>query len=178
MKTSRSLSTIKTAGTGVAERARRYAIQKRSSDGTGEPADGPAKKRSRPGSRTKPSRTKPSRTSRVVVRHIDALSVLKVSVLFYLSLSLALVTAGVLLWAGARSIGLIGNVEGFMDKVGFTDFRIQAGQLLQASVIASAVFVVAGSLANLLMAVLFNLISGVVGGVKLVLAEDHVPPKG
>ncbi len=113
-----------------------------------------------------------------MVRHIDALSVLKVSVLFYLSLSLALVTAGVLLWAGARSIGLIGNVEGFMDKVGFTDFRIQAGQLLQASVIASAVFVVAGSLANLLMAVLFNLISGVVGGVKLVLAEDHVPPKG
>ncbi|MGI9119921.1 MAG: DUF3566 domain-containing protein [Acidimicrobiales bacterium] len=173
VKTSRSLSTIKAAGSGVAERARRYTAPKRSSDRPGERADGHRKKRSRSS-----PRAKASRTSRVVVRRVDALSVLKVSVLFYLSLSLALFTAGVLLWAGARSVGLIGNVEGFMDKVGFTDFRIQAGELLRASIIGSAVFVVAGSLANLLMAVLFNLISGVVGGVKLVLAEDQNAPKG
>jgi hypothetical protein len=108
----------------------------------------------------------------VVLRRIRPLSVLRVSVLFYVSLSLALFVAAVLLWLGASAVGLIDNLEGFMDEVGFTDFRLRAGPLMVASLAGSVILVVAGSLANLLMAVLYNLIGDVVGGIRIVLSED------
>jgi hypothetical protein len=112
------------------------------------------------------------RSSKVVLRRIRPLSVLRVSVLFYVSLSLALFVAAVLLWLGASAVGLIDNLEGFMDEVGFTDFRLRAGPLMVASLAGSVILVVAGSLANLLMAVLYNLIGDVVGGIRIVLSED------
>lgn len=112
------------------------------------------------------------RSSKVVLRRVRPASVLKVSVLFYLSLALTLFVAGVLLWLGANAVGLIDNLEGFMDEVGFTDFRLQPGPLLAASLAGSIILVIAGSLANVLMAVLYNLIGDVVGGVRIVLTED------
>ena len=169
----------------MAERARRSAGPARK----GPPGKvGPGK----PGSR-KPGRAKPGqgkqpasakkdapqatpgkapRSTAVVLRRIRPASVLRVSVLFYLSLCLALFVAVVLLWIGANAIGLVGNIEGFMDDVGFTDFRLQPGPLLVGWGLISVIMVVTGSLANFLMAVLYNLIGDVVGGVKVVLTED------
>lgn len=118
------------------------------------------------------------RSTHVVIARIDPVSVLKLSALFYLSLSLALFIAGVLIWTTAQASGLIGNIESFMDELGFTDFRLQTSQLLGASVLASAVLVAAGSVANLLMALLYNLLGDVVGGLKVVLDQDRDKPKG
>lgn len=113
------------------------------------------------------------RTSRVVLRRLDPWSVLKVSILFYLSLCIVLLVAGVMLWLGARSIGVIGNVESFMDSIGFTDFEFRAGQILRGSALGGMVLVVAGTFGNVLMATLYNLINDVVGGLKVTLAEDE-----
>lgn len=131
-----------------------------------------------------PGNTKRLKTSgrsqagtRVVVRHIDPRSAFKMSALFYLSLSIALLVAAVLLWAGANAVGLVANLEAFMDEVGFTDFQLRTGQFLKASVITSIVFTLAGSLANLLMAVLYNLISDTFGGIEVVLGDDRPDPK-
>ena len=112
------------------------------------------------------------RSTGVVLRRIHPTSVLRVSVLFYLGVSLALFVAGLLLWIGANVIGLVGNIEGFMDEIGFTDFRLRPTPLLLASALISVILVVTGSLANYLMAVLYNLIADVVGGIKVVLTED------
>lgn len=112
------------------------------------------------------------RSTGVVLRRVHPPSVLRVSALFYLGVSLALFIAGVLLWVGANVIGLVGNVEGFMDEIGFTDFRLRPTPLLLASALISVILVVTGSLANYLMAVLYNLIADVVGGIKVVLTED------
>lgn len=108
----------------------------------------------------------------MVLHRIHPTSVLRVSVLFYLGVSLALFIAGVLLWIGANVIGLVGNIEGFMDEIGFTDFRLRVAPLLLASALISVILVITGSLANYLMAVLYNLIGDVVGGIKVVLTED------
>ena len=115
---------------------------------------------------------KAQRSTGVVLRRIHPASVLRVSVLFYLGVSLALFVAGVLLWIGANVIGLVGNIEGFMDEIGFTDFRLRPTPLLLASALISLILVITGSLANYLMAVLYNLIADVVGGIKVVLTED------
>jgi hypothetical protein len=115
------------------------------------------------------------RSSRVVIRRLDPWSVLKVSILFYLSLCIVLLVAGVMLWAGARSVGVIGNIESFMDSIGFTDFEFRAGQILRGSALGGMVLVVAGTFGNVLMATLYNLINDVVGGLKVTLAEDERP---
>ena len=113
------------------------------------------------------------RSTSVTVRHIDPRSALRMSALFYLSMSLALFVAGALLWIGANAVGLVGNIEAFMDEIGFTDFQLRTGQFLKASLIAGFVLTVGGSAANLLMAVLYNLLSDTFGGIKVVLGEDH-----
>lgn len=118
------------------------------------------------------ARSRP-RATRVVVRRVDPRSALKVSALFYLSLSIAMFVAAILLWIGANAVGLVGNIEAFMDEIGFTDFQLRAGQVLKAWLITAIVFTVAGSLANFLMAVLYNLISETIGGVKVVLGDDR-----
>jgi hypothetical protein len=119
-------------------------------------------------------RSKPAgpRTSRVVLRRIDPWAVLKVSLLFWFSMVLVLLTAAVLLWAAAASVGLIENVEGFMEGLGFEDFRFLPGQLLRGAALVGLVMSVAGTCGNVLLAVLYNIISDTVGGIRLTLSED------
>ena len=112
------------------------------------------------------------RTSRVVVRRVDPWSVLKLSIVFYLSVCIVLLVAGVLLWSAASSAGVIDNFESFMVEIGFDDFRFLPGQILRGAALGGLVLVVAGTFANVLLATLYNLIGDVLGGVKLTLAED------
>lgn len=117
-----------------------------------------------------------TRVSRVVLRRVDPWSVLKVSVLFFLSVCIVLLTAGVLLWVGARTVGVIENVESFLDQIGFTDFQFVPGQMLRGAALGGVVLVGTGTFASVLMAVLYNLINDVVGGIRVTLAEDDDVP--
>ena len=148
--------------------------QAKGNQAKGGPAKGgPAKQAPNAKTTTAPAAAgKGRRSTGVVLRRIQPNSVLRVSALFYLGVSLALFIAGVLLWIGANVIGLVGNIEGFMDEIGFTDFRLRPTPLLLASALISVILVTTGSLANYLMAVLYNLIADVVGGIKVVLTED------
>jgi hypothetical protein len=133
----------------------------------------PAGRTSRRGRADRMPAPPPPRASRVVVRAVDPWSVLKVSLLFYLSVFVILLVASMLLWAAANSIGVVENIESFMDSIGFTDFTFEAGQLLRASALGGGVLVVAGTFGNVVMAVLYNLISEVVGGLRVTLGEDE-----
>lgn len=181
-KEARSLNTVQAVRASVVEKARGSAGARRQGTRSPEARRGAARGASPgAGGATTPgtkgskaaAKAKAPRSTSVVVSRIQPGSLLKVSAVFYLSLSLALFIAGLLLWAGARSIGLVANIEGLMDEVGFTDFRLETGPLLVGSAVASVVLVVAGSVANLLMALLYNLIGDVVGGIKVVLTEDQ-----
>jgi hypothetical protein len=115
------------------------------------------------------------RTSHVVLRRVDPWSVLKLSLVFYLCVCLVLLVASVILWAGASGAGVVENVEGFFQDAGFEEFRFAADQLLRAFVLGGLILVVSGTIANMLLAALFNLMSDVVGGIKVTLAEDVRP---
>lgn len=165
MPTKAGLSAIQAARSSVVARARRYGAPARRDGGDGGGSEARGATAGRPSVRT-------ARTTGVVVRRFAPGSVLKVSVLFYLSMGLILLVAGVLLWAGAHSIGLIDNFESFMSDIGFTDFRIEGRQVMRGWLVVGGVLVVGGSFANLLMAVLYNLLADVIGGIRLVLEED------
>ena len=116
------------------------------------------------------------RTTRVVLRHLDPWSVLKLSLVYYTAVFLVILVAGVLLWAGAEAVGVIGNFESFMVDIGFEDYELLPRQLLSGVALGGLVLVVAGTFANVLMTALFNLMGDVVGGLKLTLQEDGVQP--
>lgn len=124
-----------------------------------------------------PEAARPARTSHVVLRRVEPWSVLKLSLVFYGCVSLVLLVAGVVLWAGASAGGVVDNVESFFEDAGFDGFEFAAGQLLRAFAIITVILVVVGTVATMLLAALFNLISDVVGGVRITLAED-VEPSG
>lgn len=116
------------------------------------------------------------RRVRRVVRRIDTWSVLKVAGLFSLSLVLVLLIAGILLWLAGSAVGAIGSVEKFMGAIGFEDFRFVGGQLLRGFVAAGLVLVIMGTGLAVLMAVIYNLISDVVGGIELTVLEEDLRP--
>ena len=143
------------------------------------PEDGPGKESppSDGSGRTGPRRARGrGRRTRGILRKFDTWSVFRVSVLFYFAVYCVLLVAGVILWAAASATGLRGNVENFIaDLIASGKFEFVGSELFRASVIGGAVLVVLGAAGNVLLVVLYNLISEVVGGISVVVEE--LPPR-
>ena len=102
-----------------------------------------------------------------IVRRVDAWGVFKISIIFYVILYIILLVAGILLWNLANTTGTVANVEGFArDLFGLKTFEFDGEKLFRASWVLGAILVVAGTGLNVTLAVLFNLISDLVGGVR------------
>ncbi len=113
-----------------------------------------------------------ARRVRLVLRRIEPWTVLKFSLLLYASLYLVLLVAAITLWAAASITGLRGSVESFVgDLVASKDFHFQGGELLRASVIGGTLLVLVGSGVTVLLSVLHNLISDLIGGFGVVFEE-------
>ncbi|MCA1693205.1 MAG: DUF3566 domain-containing protein [Acidimicrobiales bacterium] len=116
------------------------------------------------------------RRSRLIIRRVDPWTVLKFSALLYLSTYFVVLVAGVVLWSVATATGVRGNIESFVGELIASErFEFKADQILRSSIIGGGVLVVVGTFANVLMSVLFNLISDVVGGIGISVEEK--PPK-
>ncbi|MDQ4070273.1 MAG: DUF3566 domain-containing protein, partial [Actinomycetota bacterium] len=112
------------------------------------------------------------RRVRLVVRRVEPLTVLRFSVLLFATLYLVFLVAGMVLWAAATATGLRDNIEKFIGElIASNDFQILGPTMFRASVLGGLVLVVMGTGANVLMAVLYNLISDVIGGITVVFEE-------
>jgi hypothetical protein len=119
------------------------------------------------------------RRVRLVVRRIEPWTVLKFSVLLFATIYLVILVAGLVLWAAATATGVRHNVEKFIgDLIASDNFHLLGGPVIRASVLGGALLVVLGCGANVLMAVLYNLISDVVGGVIVVFEERPTRRRG
>jgi hypothetical protein len=117
-----------------------------------------------------------ARRTRRVVRRIDVWTVLKMSVLFYLCVFLVFMVAGIVLWNIAQAFKVIGSVDKFIQSIfDLQQFTFRPMVVLQNSVLAGGVLVLLASGANVLAAVLYNLISDVVGGVQFIVLEETTP---
>ncbi len=111
------------------------------------------------------------RTTRTV-RYIDPWSVLRVSALFHLVLYLILLITGVLLWNVANTTGTVDNVERFMESFGWETFEFDGGEIFSQAWLLGLFLVVGLTGLAVLVAVTFNLIADVVGGVRVTVLED------
>jgi hypothetical protein len=115
------------------------------------------------------------RKVRRVVRSVDAWSVFKVSLVFYALVYVVVLVAGVLLWNLAISTGTVANIEGLVKELfGLDKFTIDGAQLYRASWALGAFLAIGGTGLNVVAAVLFNLITDLVGGVRLTVLEEEV----
>lgn len=120
-------------------------------------------------------RSKPRvRRVRRVVRSVDTWTVFKVSALFYLVAYIIVLVAGVLLWNLANSTGTVDNIERFFESFGWDSFEFKGGEIYHAYWIIGLFLVVAGTGFNVTLAVLFNLIADLVGGVGVTVLEEEV----
>jgi hypothetical protein len=113
-----------------------------------------------------------------VLRRVDPVTVLRFSVLFYLSLLVVFLVAGILLWLAASVTGVVDNVETFIKQLfALNSFHFVGLKLFLATLLGGAVLTVLGTGLNVLMAVLYNLVADVVGGIEVTVLEEGEPPR-
>jgi hypothetical protein len=174
-----------------------------------------------------------------IVRHIEPWSVLKVSVLFFLSIFLIICVASAVLWSAARGAGVIDDVESFVTSLGFGNcediegqdasdtpvtsstidgsqpqiggssttvpvaeelpeerstipdedgecaegqrlvggFEFEDERIFQSFALGGIVLVLSGAAASVVLALLFNLISDLTGGVRVTVLEEEPAPR-
>ncbi len=115
-----------------------------------------------------------ARKSRRVVRHIDPWSVLTFSVLFHLCFFAAMLLASVLVWNAADAAGTIDNIEEFIIDLGdYDSFEINGDAVFKAAMLIAGMLTLASSIMVVLLTVVFNLISGLVGGIRVTVIEEE-----
>ena len=113
-----------------------------------------------------------ARRVRRTISHVETGSVLRFALLFWLSLVTVVVLASIILWAAAASVGAIDNVEELMRELGFEEFRFLPGQMLKGLFGGALVTVLIGTFITVLMAVVYNLIAELVGGLRVIVIEE------
>lgn len=110
-------------------------------------------------------------TTRRRVRHVDIWSVFKLSLLFFFVCGIVWLVAVLIVWNVINAFGWVSQLESFTGKLVGGSFRLDSGTLLRAALIIDLVAVVGFTIGATLLAVLYNLISDVVGGVTVTADE-------
>jgi Transmembrane domain of unknown function (DUF3566) len=134
----------------------------------------------------------------------DPWSIFKLSVLFYICVCLILLVAGTLLWNVGRSVGTIDDVENFITRMGaygtctlkaevpagtpfdqdddcaddevlVGGYTFDDGTIFRVAAIGGGILVVAGSIGNVLMVVLLNLLNELTGGLRYTVVKEPIP---
>jgi Transmembrane domain of unknown function (DUF3566) len=117
----------------------------------------------------------------VILRRIDLWSALKVSLSFYLSVFVVFLVGAVLLWLGARSAGLIDNIETLVEDLGFAGegtYEFKGREILTLTAVIGPIVVVLGSLATVAGVAVFNGMSRLFGGVEVTVSDsDDLGPR-
>jgi len=122
---------------------------------------------------TPKNRPRVRRVSRVI-RDIDPWSVFKVGLAFHLVLYFVVLISLMLLWNVAQSTGTIDNIENFMESFGWETFSFDGGALFKNLSIFGLFMVILFTGLWVLIATIFNLITDLVGGIRVTVLEEEV----
>ncbi len=109
-----------------------------------------------------------------ILREIDVWSVFKVALVVHAACVIVAMLTLTLLWSVASASGTIDNVENFLESFGWDTFTFRgadlfinvAGVLVLLGVLGTGVWVIA--------AVVFNLVTELVGGIRVTVLEEEV----
>ena len=122
----------------------------------------------------------PARTRRRVrrvtrtIRDIDAWSVAKVGLVVHAALYVTVMITGVLLWNVGSATGTIDNVQNFFESFGWDSFSFKGLEIFRASAVLGIFGIILGTGLWVLAAVVFNLVTELVGGIRVTVLEEEV----
>ena len=115
------------------------------------------------------------RRVRRVVRKIDTWSVAKVAAVFHLCMALVSVVAGVILWNAADSAGFIDKLDkSVRSNFQLSSFQIHGDVMFRGAVVGAILLALLFTVLTTVAALLYNLLSDVVGGVQIWVLEEVV----
>ncbi|MEY3806509.1 MAG: hypothetical protein RIR69_1321 [Actinomycetota bacterium] len=125
---------------------------------------------------TQPQPDQRRRVRRVsrIIRDVDAWSVFKVGLIFHAALYVVVLLTGVLLWNVGSATGTIDNVESFMESFGWDSFTFKGAELFQSVAVFGIFGILGGTGIWVLGALVFNLITELVGGIRVTVLEEEV----
>jgi hypothetical protein len=111
--------------------------------------------------------------NRLVVRRVNAVSVLKVSAVFYFGVLVVMLIAGVVLWNVAAALGVIDDLDKAIRSLfALSTFKLHPLVALGWAAVIGGALCFLGVVVNVFAAIMYNLISDTVGGVQVTLAAD------
>jgi Transmembrane domain of unknown function (DUF3566) len=124
------------------------------------------------------------RRTRVEVRRVGPFSVLKFSLIFYFCVFLVIYLALAIIWMILSASGVIDSLEALLGSIfppasptgeistrGAPPIEIDSGSLFTWLFVAGCIGVAIWSVINVFIAVMYNLISDIVGGIEVTLAD-------
>ena len=115
------------------------------------------------------------RRVRRIIRKFDPWTVLKVSLVLYAIMGLALVLGLVIVWSVINAVEIPQKIETFFTELALfdsTNIIPDSEQLLRSAVFLSIAWAVFMTGMTTLSAVMYNLVSDVVGGIEVVVLEE------
>jgi hypothetical protein len=119
-------------------------------------------------------RVRRGRRVKRVVRRIDLWSVLKLALVVYTCLYIAVLATLAAIWGILYSSGNIDKLQSFLADVGLENFTFYGNQMFRACAAIGAVGVIAGTVITVLATALINVISEMTGGIRLIVIEEDV----
>ncbi len=110
---------------------------------------------------------------RRLIRHIDPWSVLKCSLVFFVCIWVMFMVAGIIVWTVAASTGTVDKLISFIQQFGYADVKLTGSFILRQYGLIGLVLTFAATLASVVGAVVFNLISDLIGGVWITVIEEE-----
>ena len=108
------------------------------------------------------------------IREIDPWSVVRVGLVFHAALYVVVLVTGLLLWNVASVTGTIDNIENFLESFGWESFTFKGGEVFTGTAVFGLFAIVLGTGLWVLGAIVFNLITELVGGVRVGVLEEEV----
>ena len=109
-----------------------------------------------------------------VIREIDPWSAFKVGLAFHLVVYFTVLIASVLLWSVASATGTIDNIERFLMSFGWESFQFHGWTLLMNEILLGLLLVALLTIVWVLGATMFNVITDLVGGIRVSVLEEEV----
>ncbi len=120
------------------------------------------------------------RRVRRIIRKIDPWTALKVSAVVWAVVAIAMVLGTVIFWAVFERAGIPAKLTAFMVEITLIDEGAQpfanVEQFFRVVVFGSVVWWVLATGVTVLMAITYNLVSDVVGGLEVVVLEETLNP--
>ena len=123
----------------------------------------------------KPARSKRYivRQSGRIIRYVEPWSVFKVSLIFYISLWLVFLVVGIVLWILAEAT-VIDRLETFIIELfALETFELAFSRVFFTYALVSFIGALLATAATVLMCMVFNQISGLFGGVRVLVLEEN-----